>query len=53
MNLEKKPADLCCHEFTRDKDLPEGAEIPAAKRKEGVCEKIVETAILIAKKYMP
>lgn len=51
--FREKTGGLCCHEFTRDKDLPEGAEIPAAKRKEGVCEKIVETAILIAKKHMP
>jgi C_GCAxxG_C_C family probable redox protein len=51
--FREKTGGLRCHEFTRDKDLPEGAEIPLAKRKEGVCENLIETAILIAKKYMP
>lgn len=51
--FREKTGGVHCCDFTRDKSLPEDAPLPPARRAEGVCEKLIETAVLIAKKYMP
>jgi hypothetical protein len=49
--FKEKTGGIRCHEFVLKDQSNEG---PAeAHRKEGVCEKLVETAALIAKKYLP